>query len=123
MFSVSNNFAEYESQTNYEVKFPNVARQEIRDLDERNKRILEIASEKNYKSLDSEYDDNNQYFYDMEAKIVYEVWPLDEYEDIDEHSHVIEGGDAYKAEIKNPTFNLVSDKGEIKELLTLNAII
>ena len=115
MFSVSNNFAEYETKT--ETEFANVERQE---LDERNKRILEIAEKNNYKILDSDTDDNNQYFYDMETKIIYEVLSLDKYDDIDDHpSHII-----HKINyIKHPTFTPMTDKKEINVLLTLNAII
>ena len=110
MFSVSNNYAEYESQESQESQ-DGVKTQ---DLDERNQRILEIAMEKNYKILDSDADSDNQYFYDMETKIVYEVWPLDEYENCDED---------YINQIKKPTFERVMNKSEMNHLLTLNAII
>jgi len=122
MFSVSNNYAEYESQTDYEVKFPNVARQE---LEVRNARILEIAKEKKYKILDSDCDDDNQYFYDMEAKMVYEVLSLDEYDkdDVDEHHSNCVPVNTYKAQITNPTFTPMEDKKEMNHLLALNAII
>ncbi len=120
MFSVSNNYAEYESQTDYEAQFPNIRRQE---LDERNQRILEIAATQNYKALDSDIDSDNQYFYGMETKMVYEVLSLDEYDDMDEHHSNEIRIDNYRNQIKNPTFTPMTDKKEMKHLLTLNAII